>query len=69
MPPETTVAVAANALRKAKSNREKTYIKRVCEELNNIDKLLQDVLNVHSSVTNGGTVLCKHALAAATQGQ
>ena len=51
--------------RKAKSKGEETYnVKRVYmyEELDDIDELLQDVLNVSSSTTNGYALSCKRFL-------
>ena len=59
------MAAAAHATREAKiEGKNKSYEekrKQVCEELDDVDELLQYVLNVRSSATNGGTVSCKHA--------
>ena len=58
------MAAAAHATREAKiEGKNKSYEekrKQVCEELDDVDELLQYVLNVHSSATNGDTVSCKH---------
>ena len=37
-------------------------VKRVYEELDDVDELLQDVLNVRSSATNGYALSCKRFL-------
>ena len=42
---ETTMATAAHAQEKPKPKKKKN-VKRVCEELDNVDKLLWDVLNL-----------------------
>ena len=48
---------------KAKERRlTNKNVKRVYEKLNDVDELLQDVLNVRSSATNGYTLSCKHFL-------
>ena len=48
---------------KAKERRlTNKNIKRVYEELDDVDELLQDVLNICSSVTNRCSLSCKHFL-------
>ena len=44
--------------------KERNYknVKQVCDELGNIDELLQDVLNIHSSMSNGGTTDNKYSV-------
>ena len=59
---ETTMAAAAHAQEKPKAKERRLTnknVKQVYEELNDVDELLQDVLNVCSSVTNGYTLSCK----------
>ena len=62
---ETTMAAAAHAQVKPKT-KERRFInknvKRVYEELYDVDELLQDVLNVRSSATNGYALSCKRFL-------
>ena len=59
------MAVAARTQEKLKTKESrltKKIIKRVYEELDNVDELLQDVLNVRSSATNGYALSCKRFL-------
>ena len=52
---ETTMAVAARAQEKPKTKERRLTnknVKRVYEELDDADELIQDVLNVRSSATN-----------------
>ena len=59
---ETTMAAAAHAQEKPKAKERRLTnknVKRVYEELDNVDELLQDVLKVHSSATNGYALSCK----------
>ena len=59
---EITMAAAAHVQEKPKAKERRLInknIKRVYEELDNGDELLQDALNVRSSVTNGYALSCK----------
>ena len=59
---ETTMAAAAHAKEKPTANERRVTnknVKRVYEELNNIDELLQDVLNICSLATNRYALSCK----------
>ena len=59
------MAVAARAQEKPKTKERRLTnknVKRVYEELDDVDELLQDVLNVRSSATNGYALSCKHFL-------
>ena len=62
---ETTMAAAAHAQEKPKAKERRLTnknVKRVYEELDDVDELLQDVLNVRSSATNGYALSCKRFL-------
>ena len=62
---ETTMASAAHAQEKPKAKERRLTnknVKQVYEELDDIDELLQDVLNVRSSATNGYALSCKRFL-------
>ena len=62
---ETIMAVAARAQEKPKTKERRLTNKnarRVYEELDDVDELLQDVLNVRSSATNRYALSCKHFL-------
>ena len=59
------MAAAAHAQEKPKAKERRLTnknVKQVYEELDDIDELLQDVLNMCSSMTNGYTLSCKHFL-------
>ena len=59
------MAAAAHAQEKPNAKERRftnKNVKRVYEELDDVDKLLQDVLNVRSSATNGYPLSCKHFL-------
>ena len=59
------MAAVAHAQEKPKAKERRLTnknIKRVYEELDDIDELLQDVLNVRSSTTNGYALSCKRFL-------
>ena len=55
------MAAAAHAQKKPNAKERRLTnknIKQVYEELDDVDELLQDVLNVRSSVTNGYALSC-----------
>ena len=59
------MAAAAHAQEKPKAKERRLTnknIKRVNEELDNVDELLQDVLDIHYSVTNGYALTGKRFL-------
>ena len=61
----TMAAAAAHAQEKSKAKERRLTnknIKRVYEELDDVDELLQAILNVRSSTTNGYTLSCKRFL-------
>ena len=61
----TTMAAAAHAQEKPKAKERRLTnknVKQVYEELDNTDELLQNVLNVRSSATNGCALSCKRFL-------
>ena len=62
---EITMAVAARAQEKPKTKERRLTnknVKRVYEELDDVEFFIQDVLNVHSSATNGYALSCKRFL-------
>ena len=62
---ETTMTVAVHAQEKPKAKERrltKKNVKRVYEELDNVDELLQDVLNVRSLTTNKYALSCERFL-------
>ena len=63
---ETIMAAAVHDAQEKPKAKERRLtnknIKRVYEELDDVDELLQDVLNICSSATNRYTLSCKHFL-------